>query len=238
MTRTHLVLATLCGSIALAGCMDSKPTPQEKVIIEPEMRGIAHRDTALTLDKKSRSGAAYVEGGYTHVLATRNDTKLNDRQSALVDPNDPKAIADEAKSLLDGQTKKRDASIYTSARWERFCGQGKMTADDWDFIADQGRDAIPANLKDSCIQPDYLRKEYFAAWMATDCETEADTQRYAMIRSQSITPNMACPTPLRVIDDKQASSMLDEKLFKPPHNRRVPTPKKVWGECGARRKDR
>jgi len=176
MTRTHLVLATLCGSIALTGCMDSKPTAsQETVIIEPKKRDIAHRDAALTLDKKSRAGAAYVEGGYTHVLATRNDTKLNDRQSALIDPTDLKAIADEAKSLMDGQTKKRDASIYTSARVERFCGQGKMTAD--------------------------------------DCKTDADTQRYVRIRSQSISPNMACPSP--ALEVKQASSTSDETLFKP-----------------------
>lgn len=215
MKRTHLVLTTLCGSIALAGCMDSKPTTSYESIIEPAKRGIAHRDTALTLDKKTRVGAAYVEGGYTHVLATRNDQTLFDTELTMMDPSNPKAIADEAKSLMDGQTKKQDASIYTLARWERFCGQGKMTADDWDFIADQGRDAIPSKLKESCVQPDYSRQEYFAAWMAADCKTEADTQRYVMIRSQSISPNMACPTPARVVDAKPASNALDTKLFKP-----------------------
>ena len=143
------------------------------------------RDGTLTWYEDERAGAAYNKEAYKHVLASRNSELLTDHSP---EPD----ISDNPENVIE-KIKVKSYSIYETRRWERFCGTGKMDSKDWDFIAKEGREHIPEQLKDNCSPPSYTRQDYIKAWENT-CSNTKRRAGESVILNNTIRPPNICKT--------------------------------------------
>ena len=165
-------------------------------ILTKESRDTVREKTVLWTEEK-RGGAAYNKKGYRHVLyASRNIKRLDDHPTvadAVVTLSytlDPIANSGKLESdAIDAAFK--SYSVYETSRWERFCGDGKMDIKDWNFVAKEGREFVPEQLKENCNTPAYTRQDYISAWQAT-CDDGKATESQVIIRKSTIRPPEIC----------------------------------------------
>jgi len=188
--------------LASTGCSNNETVIQ----IEPERTfrqytNIHHpvQDATLYFETEKRVGAAYNTTSYIHVLTPKRATsKLEDlpNKAQTADGVASKlSIKDSKSSSIDAAKSIQKAtqvsySIYEMTRWEHYCGHGKMNEKDWAFVADQGRDNLPKELKEQCTVPAYTRQDYLKAWNAT-C-SDSDLNSYKIIREKTLAPAKLC----------------------------------------------
>lgn len=131
-----------------------------------------------------RGGAAIREQSYHHVVGRQNVSELKDLSPEPVISLDP-------ATSIQRTTKIVSYSVYEMQRWERFCGQGKMNARDWEFVATQGRENIPFHLIADCKSPSYTRQDYLDAWKAS-CHGGKTSPAQKLIRAATIPPSNFC----------------------------------------------
>lgn len=173
-------------AIILAGCSSHEvyqPSEYSQRVYTTEKP--VGKDTTLTWYNDERSGAAYNAEAYKHVLAKRNTAELADHspEPSLIHPNDPASAINQVTT--------KSYTVYETQRWERFCGAGKMDSMDWDFVAQEGRENIPEQLKEMCTPPAYTRQEYIEAWKAS-CGNNTPTASQSVIRENTISPRDVC----------------------------------------------
>jgi hypothetical protein len=188
----------------LAGCATDEHGRQRKIdivqestVMDSRNRSVVQENT-LSWYEDERGGAAYREKGYRHVLfSSRNLKRLEDHSPAgdsngLLETH-PAAKTDLAKdsALSIESAAFKSYSMYETGRWERFCGAGKMDSRDWDFIAEQGREFVPAELREDCAAPAYTRQDYLAAWKST-CAGGKPSSAEKVIRQQTLRPAHVC----------------------------------------------
>lgn len=178
-------LRYLCFAITLTGCSSQEiyqPEYSQRVYSIEKPVG---KDTTLAWYNGERLGAAYTTEAYKHVLTKRNTAKLTDLSPgfSFMLPNDPASTINQVKT--------KSYTVYETQRWERFCGEGKMDSRDWDFVAQEGRENIPEQLKEVCTPPAYTRQEFIEAWQAS-CGNNPPTASQAIIREKTIAPSDVC----------------------------------------------
>ena len=182
-------LGYLGAVILLAGCCSTDSTEVSSISLGYSQRNYTNikppgKDPTLTWYHSERGGAAYREEAYRHVLAARNATDLADHAS------EPTFTAHAAAAVA---TVTHSYSIYETQRWERFCGAGKMDIEDWDFVAQEGRSNVPAELEATCTPPAFTRQEFLEAWKAT-CAGGTPTPAQEHIRNATVAPDGICNT--------------------------------------------
>lgn len=144
----------------------------------------AGKDTTLYEYSNTRTGAAYNQEGYRHVLSQRETVTLADHA--------PVAVIQPRESTVPAVPSQiRSYTVYENARWSRFCGHGKMTEADWDFVATEGRDRLPEHLQENCQPPAFTRQDYLTAWSA-GCGAGEVSESNRIIRDKTEAPAEAC----------------------------------------------
>ncbi|MFC1336956.1 MAG: hypothetical protein G8D89_21565 [gamma proteobacterium symbiont of Clathrolucina costata] len=184
--------------IVLAGCSSQHihaPDYSQRVYTNEKPVGL---DNTLTWDEDKRNGAAYNQAGYNHVLGPRNVDDLVDHPPETSIPALPAEVIRQSGEALNAgmiaeavkQVAMKSYSIYETQRWERFCGAGKMDSLDWNFVAKEGRENVPEQLKGNCTPPTFTRQEYLDAWGV--CGNTPLTEAQKIIRKTTIAPGGRC----------------------------------------------
>lgn len=178
-----IVLAT-SATFFLVACK-SNEVKQELVdpIAQTEINSTS-KDETLTWDQHQRSGAAYSQAAYHHVLGLRNTRSLSDSPPAV-------SISATPSEVIKRVTRLQSYSVYELERWERFCGHGMMDSKDWEFISIEGRDNIPENLKTQCSPPSFTRQDYLASWKSKCRGADLSVQDQHILRT-TLQPGNIC----------------------------------------------
>lgn len=186
--RIIRTMANACLIVSLiAGCAKEELEPadySEKVLLDAKP---VSRDSTYQWHDLERGGAAYRGKEYQQVLATRVTEKVVDDRPVSQSPTIITKPFEHATS-----TAIKSFSVYEMSRWERFCGKGKMDVKDWDFVAQQGRENVPADLAHNCAPPPYSRKEYIAAWKVSCTNGAVPSKQQNIIRRETIGPKDVC----------------------------------------------
>jgi hypothetical protein len=175
----------ICLMLLMTGCAHHTVTSdQDRVPAYSSIDGTG-KDETVTWVGHTRTGAAYSQASYRQVLANQNTFTISDRPAQLPRySNKPADVIERVSSL-------QSYSIYEMARWERYCGHGKMDEKDWEFVASQGRNNVPDTLKALCNPPAFSRQDYAAAWKRSCGGSEPSTFDQA-IRSITVAPANIC----------------------------------------------
>lgn len=178
-----LLICTL--GVSIFGCSQQKAVSnhhlQSRTTIDT-----TSKDPTLAHKPITRSGPAYSQPGFRHVLAKRTTTLLQDESPSNILPSSSSESIQVAKSISV-----ISFSIYEMQIWERFCGSDRMNSRDWEFISTSGRDNMPNQLQDTCNPPAYTRQDYLSAWEHS-CKSKSLTARDLLIQSQTISPANLC----------------------------------------------
>lgn len=178
------LLFSSCLAFLLVSCASHDQLDTHTDHVDVSKTKTTSKDETITWNTQSRRGAAYSEQGYRHVLADRNVGTLHDQ------PAEP-TISDNPIEVLKRTTSLKSYSVYEMARWERFCGHGKMDSKDWEFVATEGRENIPEVLRSNCSAPAYTRQQYIAAWKSS-CSSVTSSPYDQAIRNSTVAPPAVC----------------------------------------------
>ena len=169
---------------SIFGCSQQGGVPQQDHVYRTITT--TSKDPTLLNKPVFRSGPAYVQSGFRHVLAERRVTRPQEDSTDDTFPISPAQSIHAAKTISV-----ISFSIYEMQSWERFCGSDRINSKDWEFISSVGRHNIPELLQDNCIPPDYTHQDYLSAWEKS-CSNTSLTTTDRLIQSKTISPEVSC----------------------------------------------
>jgi len=182
MRRGYLVIVVI-----LSGCSTQEiyqpPEYTQRVYTNEKPVGL---DNTVTWSKTHRSGAAYNQENYRHILGVRNVAILSDHAP------EPAQITLSSEPAEAVERTIKSYSVYESQRWERFCGAAKMDSRDWDFISTEGRENLPDHFKQNCTPPAFTRQDYLSAWAASCGNATPLSKGHKIIRNSTLPPKGRC----------------------------------------------